>query len=130
MLTRWNTSFSTTLYHRNHLHYYADSIESKITQVSATIQQRKLLTILRGNQFEQLQTELEFIVLHCERLMNTLKILKSHDYRSVGIYNTVCDILSWLRSPCFPFAISGYGAALQNAAEKLSDYVEGRNSLL
>ena len=125
VLTRWNTWFSAALYHGNHLHYYADFIESEITQVGTTIQLRKLLMMLRGNQFEQLQALLEFIALHCERLMNTLKALESHDYRSVDIYNTVRDLLSWLRSPGFMFATSGCEAAMQNAVEKLSDYVEG-----
>ena len=80
--------------------------------------------MLRGNQFEQLQAELEFIALHCERLINTLKALESHDCRSIDIYNTVRDLLSWLRSPGFPFATSGCETAMQNAVEKHSDYVE------
>ena len=54
VLTRWNPWFSATLYHGNHLHYYANFIENEITQVGATIQLCKLLTMLRGNQFEQL----------------------------------------------------------------------------
>ena len=49
MLTHWNTWFSAALYHGNHLHYYADFIESEITQVDVIIQLCKLLTMLRGN---------------------------------------------------------------------------------
>ena len=57
--------------------------------------------------------------------MNTLKALESHDYRSVDIYNTVHNLLSQLSSPGFPFATIGCEAAIQNAVEKLNDYVEG-----
>ena len=57
--------------------------------------------------------------------MNTSKALESHDYWLVDMYNTVRDLLSWLRSPGYPFATSGCEAAIQNTAEKLSDYVEG-----
>ena len=50
---------------------------------------------------------------------------RSHDFWSVDIYYTVPDLLSWFRSPGFMFATSGCEAAMQNAAEKLSDYIEG-----
>ena len=41
------------------------------------------------------------------------------------MHNTVRHLLSWLHSPGFPFVTSGCEAAMQNAAEKLSDYVKG-----
>jgi len=71
-----------------------------------------------------LQAELEFLSVHCERLMNTLKALESHELRAVTIHNTVSDLLAWLRNPGFPFATAACETAMTNAAAKLQGYVE------
>jgi len=39
-----------------------------------------------------LQAELEFLSVHCERLMNTLKALEGRELRAVSIYNNVSDL--------------------------------------
>lgn len=97
--TRWNTWFNTALYHGEHLQYYRTFIENEIVQVGGTLQLHKLLEILKGDSALVLQTELEFLAVHCERLINTLTALESREFRSVGIYNTASDMLSWLRNP-------------------------------
>ena len=80
---------------------------------------------MRGEKSELLRTELEFLAVHCERLMKTLTSLEEHEFQSVNIYNKVVDLLSWLRNPGFLYATTNCEDSMVNAAAKLSDYVEG-----
>ena len=66
------------------------------------MQLHKLFEILTGDRALVLQAELEFLAVHCQRLMNTLKALENHEFHSVDIFNTMSDLLSWLRNPWFP----------------------------
>jgi len=52
------------------------------------VQLHKLLEILTGDRALVLQAELEFLAVHCQRLMNTLKALESHEFHFVDIFNT------------------------------------------
>jgi len=88
------------------------------------VQLHKLLEILTSDRAVVLQAELEFLAVHCQRLMNTLKALESHEFHSVDIFNTTSDLLSWLRNTGFPAATGACEAATTNAAAKLEDYVE------
>lgn len=124
VITRWNTWFSAALYHAEHVQYYRTFVENEIAQVGSTVHLRKLLNILQGQLALVLQAELEFLSVHCERLMNTLKALEGRELRAVSIYNNVSDLLSWLRHPGFPFATAACEAAMTNAAAKLQSYVE------
>jgi len=45
--------------------------------------------------------------------------------KAVDIYNCMADLLSWLHNPGFPYATPGCEYAMTNAAEKLSEYLEG-----
>ena len=124
VITRWNTSFRAALYHGEHVQYYRTFVENEIAQCGSTVQLRKLLDILQEESALVLQAELEFLSVHCERLMNTLKALESHELRAVTIHNTVSDLLAWLRNPGFPFATAACETAMTNAAAKLQGYVE------
>ena len=44
---------------------------------------------MRGEKSQLLHTELEFLAVHCERLMKTLTSLEEHEFKSVDIYNKV-----------------------------------------
>ena len=125
VVTRWNTWFAAALYHANHLEYYSSFVDTEIENCGATLQLTKLADLLRGEKSELLRTELEFLAVHCERLMKTLTSLEEHEFKSVDIYNKVVDLLSWLRNPGFPYATSNCEDSMVNAAAKLSDYVEG-----
>ena len=81
------------------------------------MQLRKILDILSGRRI------LEFLAAQCQRLTNILKCLEGHELRAVSIFNTVLDLLSWLRNPGFTTAACE--AAMTNAAAKLQEYVEG-----
>jgi hypothetical protein len=125
VVTRWNTWFKAALYHGEHLQYYRTFIENEIGHVGSTVQLHKLLEILKDDSALVLQAELEFLAVHCERLINTLTSLESHEFRSVGIYNTTSDMLSWLHNPGFPPVTEACEAATRNAAAKLESYVDG-----
>lgn len=125
VITRWNTWFAAALYHANNLQFYLSFVTKEIEDVGSTIQLRKLADLLVGQQAELLQVELEFVSLHCERLMNTLTMLETQSYLSVHVHNKVFDLLAWLRDPGFPYATSDCEAAMSGAAEKLAEYVEG-----
>lgn len=126
VLTRWNTWFEAALYHAEHLEFYREFVNNEILQIGSTIQLNKVLSLLEGDSLQLLQAELEFLAVHCERLIGTLKSLESHEFRSFSIFNTVTDLLSWMRSPSFPYALQSCEMAMNNAALKLSEYVEGR----
>ena len=124
VVTRWNMWFSAALYHRQHLQYYRTFVENELAQCGSTVQLHKLLDILQEESALVLQAELEFLSVHCERLMNTLKALENDDLHAVTIHNTVSDLLSCLRNPGFPFATAAREMAMTNAAAKLQGYVE------
>jgi len=123
VVTQWNTWFKAVLYHGEHVQYYRTFIETEIARVGGTVQLHKLLEILKVDR--ALQAELEFLVVHCQHLMNTLKALESHKFHSVDIFNTTSDLLSWLHNPGFPPAMEACETATRNAAAKLEDYVDG-----
>ncbi len=125
VITRWNTWFAAALYHANHLQYYKFFVTKEIDDIGGSVQLRKLTELLQGEQAEILRAELEFISLHCERLMNALTSVESQSLLSVHVYNKMFDLHAWLRNPGFPYATSDCEDAMIAAANKLAEYVEG-----
>jgi len=125
VITRWNTWFEAALYHAEHLDVYVIFVDAEIEHGS-TQQLRKLSTLLHNEQqLNELRAELEFLAVHCQRLITVLKSLEERQFKTVDIYNCMADLLSWLCNPGFPYATSGCEDAMTNAAEKLSEYLEG-----
>jgi len=124
VITRWNTWFEAALYHAEYLDHYISFVDAEMEDGS-TQQLRRLSTLLHGPQLNELRAELEFIAVHCERLMKTLKSLEAREFKATDIYNKMADLLSWMRNPGVPFATNCCEDAMINAATKLSEYVEG-----
>jgi len=125
MITRWNTWFEAALYHAEHLDVYVIFVDAE-TEHGSTQQLHKLSTLLHNEQqLNELRAELEFLAVHCQRLITVLKSLEERQFKAVDIYNCMADLLSWLRNPGFPYATPGCEDAMTNAAEKLSEYLEG-----
>ena len=82
-------------------------------------------TLLHDKQLNELRAELEFLVVHCERLVKTLKSLEAREFKATDIYNKMSDLLSWLRNPGFPYSTGSCEDAMTNAAAKLCKYGEG-----
>ena len=124
VVTRWNTWFQAALYHGEHLDHYISFVDAEIEHGS-TQQLRKLSTLLHGEELNVLRAELEFLAVHCERLIKVLKSLEARQFRATEIYNQMADLLAWLRNPGFPYATASCEDAMNNAAAKLAEYVEG-----
>ena len=125
VITQWNTWFCSAIYHANYFEHYAAFVDKVIKDVRSTIQLRKLEKLLNGPQSQELLAELEFIAVHCQQLINTLKLFEGHQFLAFDVYNKVVDLLSWLRTSGFPFATISCELAMTGAALKLSAYVEG-----
>lgn len=96
MITRWNTWFEAALYHAEHLDVYVIFVDAEIEHGS-TQQLRKLSTLLHNEQqLNELRAELEFLAVHCQRLITVLKSLEERQFKAVDIYNSMADLLSWL----------------------------------
>ena len=124
VITRWNTWFEAALYHGEHLDDYISFVEAE-TEHGSTQQLRKLSALVNGEQLLELRAELEFLAVHCERLIKILKSLESREFKAADIYNKMRDLHAWLHNPGFPVAITSCEDAMQNAAGKLSEYLEG-----
>jgi len=96
VITRWNTWFEAALYHAEHLDVYVIFVDAEIEHGS-TQQLRKLSTLLHNEQqLNELRAELEFLAVHCQRLITDLKSLEERQFKAVDIYNSMADLLSWL----------------------------------
>ena len=124
VITRWNTWFEAALYHAAHLDHYVTFVAREIEKSGSTLHLQTLSKLLYGDQLEQLQAELDFLALHCQRLVGTLTSLEGQSYMAVDIYNKMSDLLSWMRSPGFPYATSSCEVAMLKASTKLALYVE------
>ena len=101
VITRQNTWFEVALYHAEHMDLYMSFVDPEMENGS-TQQLHQLSTLLHGKQLNELQTELEFLVVRCERLIKMLKSLEAREFKAIDIYNTLSDMLSWLCNPEFP----------------------------
>ena len=124
VITRWNTWFEAALYHAEHLDHYICFVVEEIEHGS-TQQLRNLSSLLHSDELNVVRAELEFLAVHCERLIKVLKSLEARQFKATEIYNQMADLLSWLRNPGFPYATASCEDAMNNAATKLAEYVEG-----
>ena len=88
VVTRWNSWFSAAIYHANYIDYYTSFVEKEIEHCT-TVQLRKAAALLGGENLAVLHAELEFVAVHCDRLMKTLLSLESHSFMAIHVYNKV-----------------------------------------
>jgi len=96
------------------------SFVNKEIQNRDTEQLRKLcsLLLLHGDQVDELRAELEFIAVHCDSVIKSLKALEAQEFKASEIFNEMSDVLLWLHNAGFPYATSSCEEAMTNAAKK------------
>ena len=127
VITRWNVWFEAAFYHHaEHLDLYISIVNAE-TENGSTRQLRQLLTLLHGNQLNELREQLEFLVVHCERLIKTLKSREAKkEFKATDIHNSMSDLLSWLHNPGFPYSTESCKAPWRTPPSKLADLCRWR----
>jgi hypothetical protein len=120
IITRWNTWFNAVCYHAPFLPHYSEFIRAERQEETDTAALRDLSNILQS---QNLRENFNYVADKCPRLIATLDSWQSRKPQVHEVYNTMTDLINWLKH--LSTSIDGECAvAMTAAATKLQEYTQ------